>query len=222
VVDVHKFAVRVDPGDSVDWPNVTVLIDGEDLIGRHTGFKGFDPGLLFSTEALLPQHPSRRVAIYCCSCGEPGCGCAACVISERERTVWWRDFLDFTGVYGSPTVNEEPTGGRALPVPDLAFDASQYYEAVHRAGNDRSWETQRRRLARLLRGSVVRHATHFADRGYSVGWVSPAWDLPNGIDVELRIPNGQIVVRVEADLELPDDVAVERMKSALLGKEDFW
>jgi len=55
-------------------PVVTILIDGEDVLGDMSGgFIGFDPADILDSGALIPTDPPRRVAVYRCSCGEAGC-----------------------------------------------------------------------------------------------------------------------------------------------------
>lgn len=216
VTDVHRIGLRIDAGDSPDWPRVTVLIDGEDIIGHATGFKGFDPDDLLAEDGpLLPQEPPRRVAIYRCSCGEAGCGVAACIVSEVDGFVRWQDFRDFIGVYCKPMVDEDPPGGSRHGLPDLAFDGGQYRAEVARATADRGWETTRRRMARLLRARLLSGQDALAERGYRAGWVTPVRDPGDGFEVELQVPDGQVVVRVDADGELAEGEAVDQLVSAL-------
>ncbi|HEX2295565.1 MAG TPA: hypothetical protein VHN37_09680 [Actinomycetota bacterium] len=211
------FRVEVVGDSTADWPSVTILVDGEDVIGRATGFRGFDPDDIFGRGApLVPQDPPRRVAVYRCSCGEPGCGCAACLITRDAALVRWTDFRDYTGVYARPLVDAEPDGGARQPVPDLEFDAVQYGEAVRRASEDRSWETRRRRRARLLRSELVTAHSHFEALGYTIGWVAPEGDDENGVQVELRVPNGQVVLRLDADPDVSDEESARKMAAWLL------
>jgi hypothetical protein len=101
IMRLRRLDLRVDPGGGADWPVVTVLVDGADVIGDATGFQGFDPDMILGDDRpLVPLAPLRRVAVYRCSCGEPGCGVAAAVISTAGEVVTWTDFRDFTGVYG--------------------------------------------------------------------------------------------------------------------------
>ncbi len=221
MTDLRRIAFRIDHGESPDWPNVTVLVDDEDVIGRATGFQGFDPEELFGADSpLLPADPPRRVAIYRCSCGEPGCGCAACIVSETDGVVHWQDFRDFVGVYAKPTVGDDPTGGKRHAMPDLSFDAEQYRAEVQRASTDRSWETDGRRVARLLRARLITGKEVLDELGYKVGWVSPEWDRENSFSVELRVPRGQVVVRVDAHWRLTEKDLVEEMASTLLNQSE--
>ncbi len=222
VREVHQIDFRVDAEESPEWPSVTVLVDGEDVIGRATGFKGFDPDDLFAADgALLPRDPPRRVAVYRCSCGEPGCGCAACQISEHDGAIVWRDFRDVVGVYWKPTVEPDPTGGSRHPVPDLTFDATQYRQEVDRATADRSWET-RRRLARLLRTARWPARTRWSAAATPSDGSRPSGTESTG-SPSRRVPNGQVVLRLDADFALPDETVVEQLASTVLdGSERQW
>lgn len=136
------------------------------------GYRGFDPDAIFGLGSpLVPQVPPRRVAVDRCSCGEPGCGCAACLITQKGDIARWSDFRDYTGVYERPLVEQNPSEGTRQPVSDLDFDAAQYHDAVRRASEDRGWETRRRRRARLLRGELLTMTSRFDALGYSIGWV---------------------------------------------------
>lgn len=211
------FRVEVLEESSPDWPSVTILADGEDVIGRATRFQGFDPEDIFGRGApLLPQDPPRRVAVYRCSCGEQGCGCAACLITQEGDVVRWTDFRDYTGVYARPLVKESPDGGTKQPVPDLEIDATQYHEAVQRASEDRGWETRRRRRARLLRDELLSVQPHFEAMGYTIGWVAPEWNDENGVQVEVRAPNGQVVLRLDADPDDSEEESARKMSTWLV------
>jgi hypothetical protein len=135
----------------------------------------------------------------------------------------WQDFRDFVGVYSEPTIEPDPTGGVPHEVPDLAFDAAQYRAELDRASADRSWETKRRRLARLLRAQLIAREEELVARGYTVGWVAPGWEREQDVNVELRVPNGQLVLQLDADLRLPERDAVDQLTSAVLDRaEDEW
>jgi hypothetical protein len=138
-----------------DWPVVSVLVDGQNPFAAATsGWRGFDPEKMLGPDSpLLPADLGRRVAVCCCSCGEPGCGVIAPVIfpSPDGRRVSWVDFRDYAGVFAGPVtefvIADE---GRPWDLPDLHFDRQQYVAEVERASRDRSWETGRRATARLL------------------------------------------------------------------------
>ncbi|HEY8544603.1 MAG TPA: hypothetical protein VIL36_06135 [Acidimicrobiales bacterium] len=223
---VRRIGFRIEPGFHPDRPWVAVLVDGEDLIGRATGYQGFDPDDVLGPDSpLLPTDPPRRVAVYRCSCGEAGCGCAACIISERDGVVRWYDFRDYVGVYHRPTVPRAPRDedGETHNLPTLAFDAAQYRAAVVTSGADRAWETRERRVARLLRDHLDTHRDAIAAAGYGLGWVSPdhrrgraGWEA--GFGVELRAGGDQRIEHVVAPADLGDEEAAERMAAELLGR----
>lgn len=172
---------RIDAKEAhVDWPNTTILIEGKDVFGLD-GKIGFDPDDLFSpSEPLVPTDPPRRVAVYRCSCGEPGCGCVAPVIVRVGEEIHWRDFRDFTGVYAQPDSDPAPEGGTPLPIPTLRFDAVAYEAEVERASRDRSWESNKRVVARLLRRILEHHETMITSRTHQLQWVAPrdqGWDV---------------------------------------------
>jgi hypothetical protein len=141
--------------DRLDWPVVRVRVDDRDPFAVVApGWRGFDPAKMLGPRSpLLPAGQGRRVAVYCCSCGEPGCGVIAPVIvpSPDGRRVSWVDFRDYTGVFLGPDrrigCDDE---GRRWDLPDLHFDREQYMAEIERAAADGSWETGRRRTARLL------------------------------------------------------------------------
>src|SRR5215813_2841054 len=142
--------------DRPDWPVVRVLADGQDPFAAVApGWRGFDPAEILGPHSpLLPVDQGRRVAVYRCSCGEPGCGVIAPVIvpSPDGRRVSWVDFRDYTGVFGGGPVAElaGEDEGEPWDLPDLHFDREQYVAEIERTSRDDSWETGRRRTARLL------------------------------------------------------------------------
>src|SRR5213592_2149624 len=88
-----------------DLSVVTILIDGEDLFATAggPGFVGFPPeAILGRASPLLPSAEPRRVAVYCCCCGEPGCGVVAPLIVDDDGRISWTDFRDYTAVFGGP------------------------------------------------------------------------------------------------------------------------
>jgi hypothetical protein len=173
--NVRTLGLRVallDPGRP-SYPVVTIHIDGEDVLGKLPGgFIGFDPEEILDSGALLPTDPPLRVAVYRCSCGEAGCGCVAPVIELTGGHIRWSDFRDSTGVYARPLDDPAPTGGSAHGLANLEFGAAQYRREVERASLDRSWETNERRTARLLRKALSQIDAQFTDVGYWRGWVT--------------------------------------------------
>lgn len=161
-----------------DWPVVRVPVDGRDpFAGVAPGWRGFDPPEILGPHSpLLPADRGRRVAVYCCSCGEPGCGVIAPVIvpSPDGHRVAWTDFRDYVGVFAGPVSAADRGEGRPWNLADMHFSREQYVAEVEQASRDRSWETQRRKTARLLyerlepRGITLPPDFHLA-------WASPAW-----------------------------------------------
>src|SRR5262249_39779261 len=137
------------------WPAVRVLVNGrEPFAAAAPGWRGFDPAeVLGPRSPLLPADQGRRVAVYCCSCGEAGCGgiAPAIVPSPHGRRGSWVDFRDYVGVFVGPgTQVVDGDEGRPWDLPDLHFDREQYIAEIERASLDGSWETGRRKTARLV------------------------------------------------------------------------
>jgi hypothetical protein len=202
-----------------DYPVVTILVDGENVLsGGQADWIGFDPAEIFGPESpLVPTNPARRVAVYRCNCGEPGCGCVAPLIFERDGRVLWSDFRNFTGVYSKPTVARLPVGGKGLGFPDLHFDAQQYRAEVARATLDRSWETKARETARLLHECLDQGHDQLARQGWRSSWVSPHHQKANMFrvafwDLDAR---HQVVVEVTAE-PAPSPEQAELMARFLL------
>lgn len=206
-------------------PIVTVLVDGQEFLPEslHGEYMGFDPReILGPDQPLMPTTPARRVAVYRCSCGEPGCGCVAPVISEEGRVVIWSDFQDFTGVYGAPLTEGEATGGHDLGLRRIVFDAAQYRAEVERAHRDLSWETQARTTARLLRESLETD-TGLEQQGYKVGWVSPKWDDSDSFELSLRDAQGsQILVALTPKPGPPEQQSREMAETMLHTEPSEW
>jgi hypothetical protein len=126
---------------------------------------------------LLPADLGRRVAVYCCSCGEPGCGVIAPLIipSPDGRRVSWVDFRDYVGVFAGPvTESVIQDEGRLWDLPDVHFDRQQYVAEIDRASRDASWATDRRRTARLLY-ERLEPLELVLSPDLGLAWASPAW-----------------------------------------------
>lgn len=139
-----------------DWPVVTVLVDGTDLVGRLCGsWRGFGPETVLGDDSpLLPVDLGRRVAVCCCSCGYAGCGAIAPLVipSPDRRRVSWIEFREFgASAFDGPLRATDADDGAPCDLDDVHFDRAQYVAEVQRASRDLSWETPRRRTARLLR-----------------------------------------------------------------------
>ncbi len=206
----------------VTVPVATLLIDGIDLFSdlAPNGFVGFDPDeLLGPDEPLVPAEPARRVAVYRCSCGEPGCGVVAPVISGGDAEVRWTDFQDFTGWFFSPLPEDEPEDGRSLGAPELTFDATQYLNEVRRAASDRSWETPIRRTARLLKVMLEDRSDALAESGLELGGVFPSFRSKTSVSVSFR---GVGVLTLTADAGTPEGSAAEMMGNLFSKRPDQW
>lgn len=141
-VSVLAFEVR--PHENSDWP---------------PNFSFWSMALTSSRRLLRDGWASTRtlfsVTAHRCSCGEAGCGAIAALIelSRDGRHVLWRDFRSYVAVFFGATTrfpHADPVPSRLSEVPDLQFDLEQYVSAIAAAAEDRSWETSRRRTARLL------------------------------------------------------------------------
>ncbi len=146
-----------------DWPVVSISVDGKNPFEQVAKeWRGFDPGeILGAGSPLVPDDGGRRVAVYRCSCGEAGCGVIApYVVPSPDRTsISWVDFRDYTGVFMHPvSLTAADHEGRPWDLPDIHFDRGQYLSEVRRVTSDRSWETPRRRTARLLDEHLRRQA----------------------------------------------------------------
>jgi hypothetical protein len=229
-VRLSRLDLRIDPGENVHRPVVTVLVDGRDVIGEVTkGYGGFDPDDILGADdaALLPMHPPRRVAVYQCSCGVAGCGVAACLVVEKDGVVSWKLFGDVTGVFHTPTTPVDGMQrGSPIPLPDLHFDAVQYHAEVARATADRGWETRGRRIARLTRALLAADAGRLEARGYRAGWIWPDDEPGTGVTVELRFGpdfrGGQLGVLVPYDASADDGTAAREIATHLHGPEASW
>ncbi len=218
--------------DRPDWPAVQVLIDGRDRFAAIApGWRGFDPAKIVGPDSpLLPADQGRRVAVYCCSCGEPGCGVIAPVISPSPdgRRVSWVDFRDYTGIFDDPVINSpDENEGRSWDLPDLHFSREQYVAEVDRASRDRSWETDRRRVARLLyeRLEPLKLALPL---GLGLAWAAPAWSR-SGVALMFQRVVGvpqpavdQQMLGLTSTLSDPDQAAEDMARQLLSTHPDDW
>jgi hypothetical protein len=233
----NRLEVRVEnryfEGTEITVPVATILIDGEDLFSRSTpnGFVGFDPDELLSPDQpLLPVEHARRVAVYRCSCGEPGCGVVAPVISGTDTEIRWTDFQDFTGWFDRPLPDDEPEDGRPLATWELTFEANQYTDEVCRAATDRSWETPTRKTARFLKEMLEDESEALADLGLELDWVFPAHRREASVSLSLRDvdhryverPMGQLVMTLSAGPGNPKDRATEMLANLLSEAPERW
>ncbi|MFC2177133.1 hypothetical protein ACFLRH_01820 [Actinomycetota bacterium] len=223
----HALSLRFDlrQPKQPNYPVVTILIDGEDILGRlggGDGFIGFDPEKILDSGALVPAAQRRRVAVYRCFCGEAGCGVVAPVIEQIGDRVRWSDFRDFTGEYHGPLLHPSPSGGEPHPLTDLEFDADQYRREVERAATDRSWETAARQTARHLGEILARNDQRLTEQGYWRGWVGPHPDEEGKFQVEFVGPRGQVVIALVVSSGTPEEQAAEVADAILSTAPDGW
>jgi hypothetical protein len=218
--------------DRPDWPVVRVLADGQDPFAAVApGWRGFDPAKILGPRSpLLPADQGRRVAVYCCSCGEPGCGVIAPVIvpSPDGRRVSWADFRDYTGVFASP-IAESADGdeGRPWDLPDLHFGREQYVAEIERASRDGSWESDRRRTARLVY-ERLEPLKLVLPPDLGLAWASPAWS-EDGVALMferlIRAPRFEVrqqMLRLTSTLDDPDQAAQDMAQRLLSTSPDDW
>lgn len=221
------------PDDRPDWPAVGILVDGRDpFVEVAPEWRGFDPAsILGAASPLLPVEPAgRRVALRRCSCGEAGCGVIAPVIvaSPDRRHVSWTDFRDYTGEFLRPTVDDVlEDEGREWELPDLHFDREQYESEVRRIAADSSWETDRRRTARLVEERLGPMSLAMPP-ALSPRWVSPAWredgvslmferfDRGEGLAAQQRL---LVIASAHAD---PDEAAADIVDQLLSTPAERW
>lgn len=190
--ELSVLGLRVDVlDDRPDWPVVTILVDDRNPFEQvAAGWRGFDPGSILGPDSpLVPRDFGRRVAVQLCSCGIAGCGVIAPVITASPDgcRISWVDFRDWTGVFDRPTVDTEiTTDGSRWNLPDLHFSRDQYLAEVARACADRSWETRRRAIARLV-DAHLRERDVVLPPGLPFAWASPA-RVDNGISLMFRSP----------------------------------
>lgn len=208
---ISRLELRVAyPGDGRDNPALAILVDGTELSqlpGSQLRFGGFPPDYMLGEPVPQPSESgtwvdskvvdlspliqgtsARRVALYLCSCGIAGCGVIAPVVATDGDIVTWSDFRDYTGVFERP---DDPVGdaeGRELPIPQIRFDARQYVAEVERAIADRTWESQSRATARILRAMLAEHDELIRGGDRQLGWVSHAWwhEGVGRFEIELR------------------------------------
>lgn len=220
---LNRLEIHIAPGESVDNPKVILLVDGRDVLGG-SGDRGFDPeALLHRGDPLAPADPPRRVALYHCGCGEPGCGTTACVISEADGVVRWSGFRHFVGLSHPLDTSLADEDGRSADLPDLAFDATGYRAEVERAKTDRTWETRRRRRARLLSERLAVSSDHWAELGveFRSVWV---WGHDEDVyAVNLDRGGDQLLIGIRSPDAAEDTMVIDSMATTILaGDERTW
>ena len=221
--ELSRLEIRVVPGESPDDPQVVLLIGGRDLLSGD-GHRGFGPeSLLHRGDPLTPASPPRRVVLYHCGCGVAGCSGRACTISESYGVVRWSGFRRFVGLDHPLDQTLSDEHGRPDHLPDIAFAAAQYRAEVARAKQDRSWETRRRRLARLLTTRLAAETDRWAELGveFRSAWL---WgDDEETYAINLRRQGDQLLIAIRAEQSPDDEAVVNAMATHVLaGDERTW
>jgi len=217
-----------------DWPVVSIDVDGHDPFREVAdGWLGFDPAeMLGDASPLLPTSFGQRVAVKRCSCGEAGCGVIAPVIvaSPDGRRISWIDFRDYTGVFIGPLCDEaKDYEGTPWSLPDMHFDRAQYAAEVARARADRSWESPRRRVARLVHEQLSAVGATVPPN-LELRRVGPTWGT-DGFSVCLafahivREPEYSVdrqMLELSSSAENPDSAASEIVERLLGEFPDDW
>jgi len=216
--------------DRPDYPVVRFLVDGRDLLAAAApGSLGYDPTRILGPRSPLhPTNPGRRVALYYCPSDDWGVIAPVIVASPDGRRVSWVDFRD-AGSFAGPVdlIDAAEGGGRPWDLPDLHFDRAQYVAEIERASAYESWETARRRTARLLYErlqplelvlppDLTLHSTGTARRD-------------DGVDVMFlhitradRITVRQQMLRLTSTLDDPDQAAEDMAQQLLSVSPDDW
>jgi len=145
------------------------------------------------------------------------------VISESDGVVRWSRFCRFVGLDHplDDTIADEH--GQPDDLLDLAFDAVQYRGEVERAKADRSWETRRRRLARLLTDRLPADPERWNELGFEF---HSAWlwgDDQEIYAINLSRQDDQLLIGVRADPGSDEEAVVEAMAAKVLsGDETAW
>jgi len=215
-----------------DWPDVRIFADGRDPFAAVApGWRGFDPPeMLGPCSPLLPVDQGRRVAVYCCSCRVSMCGVIAPVIvpSPDGRRVSWVDFRDYTGVFIGPNRRiDDGDEGRPWDLPDLHFGREQYIAEIERASTDESWETCRRRTARLLY-ERLQPLELVLPPDLGLGWAEPPWN-DDGVVVTfqrlIRAPQFEVrqqMLHLTSTLDDPDQAAQDMAQRLISTSPNDW
>ncbi len=103
---MHTLTIRVDQA-AANYPEVRLLIDGDDLLAVGGIDRGNDPADILDSGALLPVDLPRRIAFYGCGCGEFSCANVAGLVARRGDVVEWSDFRCLTGAYDAALPDPE-------------------------------------------------------------------------------------------------------------------
>jgi hypothetical protein len=151
------------------------------------------------------------------------------VPSPDGRRVSWVDFRDYTGVFVDPLPAESADNdeGRPWRLPDLHFDRAQYVAEIERASRDRSWESDRRRTARLLYERLD-PLKLVLPPDLGLAWASPVWREEGVVLMFQRLSRAprfevrQQMLRLTSALNEPDQAAQDMAQRLLSTSPDDW
>ena len=124
---------------------------------------------------------------------------------------------------GDWVTDEILSAGERLGIEDMSFDSSQYLDEVKRASADSSWETDRRKTARLLGEYLEGESKTLERSGQRFGWASPELDDTSAYRVCFwRDALRQIVVEVRSEQGSPEDRAAKMAEQLLRGSSENW
>jgi hypothetical protein len=137
---MNTLSFDIRPSEESNDHQVRILVDGQDFLGDQ--YLGLDPPEFFAQS----NAPKECLLIGRCKCGVVGCGDYSVSI-QRSASVEW--------IVGDVVIAQ--------------FDADEYDHAISAAANDHSWETQGRRIERLIGAQLAGVAT---SDGYQFEWAS--------------------------------------------------
>jgi hypothetical protein len=130
-------------------------------------------------------------------------------------------------VFAGPTAPESANhSGTPWNLSDMHFDGKQYVAEVARARADRSWETHRRRTARLVSERLAPMAL-VVPPGLSFSWASPAHGH-EGVSLSFqrstRDPDAfsQQLLRISSNQADPDTAAEDIVEQLLAVSPTDW
>lgn len=137
---MNTLSFDIRPSEESNDHQVRILVDGKDFLGDQ--YLGLDPPEFFAQF----NAPKEHLLIGRCTCGVVGCGDYP-VSVLRSTSVDW--------VVGGVVIAQ--------------FDLHEYDRAISTAANDHTWETQGRRIERLVGSKLAGAVT---TDGYDFEWAS--------------------------------------------------
>jgi hypothetical protein len=128
------------PSEESNDHQVRILVDGQDVLGDQ--YLGLDPPEFFAQF----NAPKEHLLIGRCTCGVVGCSDYS-VSVRRSASIDW--------IVGDVVI--------------ARFDADEYGRTISAAANDHDWETQGRRIERLIGSQLAGTVT---TDGYDFEWAS--------------------------------------------------